>query len=278
MLRAGRKPGSSGETRPARQRTACPNDLSGGDGAAAGRVGGIRLLQSDMVESEERTPHQIHRRLARIVAAGLSAALLMPPLGAALWGLGLPVAPAVAVAAVIAAGTWIAVAARLPESLEGRARERWWLSALWLVVMGAVVVRVATLSVFMVDPARVQFSMLPELPDVANHSCLSAYTEADRLAAERRHNIYAPEMYEDRSIGTISVDRYEYPPPFLLFPRALRMVAADFFHARALMFGFQVVLLVAAIIALAVWIGGAGSGWARCCPWSSPSCPARRRS
>jgi hypothetical protein len=200
--------------------------------------------------------HALHARLARIIVAGLLAALLMAPLAAAAWGLGAPGALSVAAATVAVAAIWVLLAASLPESLEQRARSRWWLTTLWLLIMGALVVRVGVLSIFMVDPTRVGCSMLPGLPDLVRHSCLSAYTEANRLAAEGRHNIYAPELYDDRSIGTFSIDRYEYPPQFLLFPKVIGTVTADFHRARALVFGLQVVLLTAAIIVLAVWIGG----------------------
>jgi hypothetical protein len=49
---------------------------------------------------------------------------------------------------------------------------------------------------------------------------------------------------------------YHYPPPFLLLPGAVRLVATDFFEFRRVWFAIQALVLLAALLLLARWIGG----------------------
>jgi alpha-1,2-mannosyltransferase len=96
------------------------------------------------------------------------------------------------------------------------------------------------LCVFIVNPAAVGCAVSHSrglgLP--AKHSCLSAYYVAARSVATVP-NVYAWELYSfpdvdptaprnPRPIGSFDIDAYEYPPPFLLLPRTLAILAPEF--------------------------------------------------
>ncbi len=54
---------------------------------------------------------------------------------------------------------------------------------------------------------------------------------------------------------------YHYPPPFLLLPAAIRLVAPEFAATRAVWFMVQALLLAAALVMLSRWIGGVPGAW-----------------
>jgi len=59
-----------------------------------------------------------------------------------------------------------------------------------------------------------------------------------------------------KGIGPLEVDVYEYPPPFLLLPRAARLLTRNFFAVRSVWFTFELGLLALAVLLTARWIGG----------------------
>ena len=59
-----------------------------------------------------------------------------------------------------------------------------------------------------------------------------------------------------RTIGPFNVDQYEYPPPFLLLPRALSVVAPDFLRLRMLWFGLNGLVLLAGLAVVARHLRG----------------------
>ena len=111
------------------------------------------------------------------------------------------------------------------------------------------------LSVFMHDAARADLSVLPDRPFFRTHACLSAYTEASRLA-HLGENVYEPKAYENRKLGRLEVDLFQYPPAFLVMGGALRLGSEDFMVNRAVWFLVQGLGFLAAAFGLAIWIGG----------------------
>jgi alpha-1,2-mannosyltransferase len=110
-------------------------------------------------------------------------------------------------------------------------------------------VQLVRLCVFIVNPAAVGYALGPHrgvgLP--TSHVCMTAYfVAADSVA--RVPNIYDEyKLYslptqdpqaprKARTIGPFDIDAYEYPPPFLLLPRALAIVAPQFLSFRMLWF------------------------------------------
>ena len=136
-----------------------------------------------------------------------------------------------------------------------------------LVAASALAIfRIGTLAVFMADVHRVEYSIKPDEEFRRSHSCFSAYAESARFADEGGQNIYERALYipsgGQRSIGPLKVDPFHYPPPFLLLPEALRVVAPDFWDLRRLWFAMQALTLAAAVVGLAGWIGGMQGGFA----------------
>ncbi|HEY4884604.1 MAG TPA: glycosyltransferase family 87 protein [Myxococcales bacterium] len=122
------------------------------------------------------------------------------------------------------------------------------------------IVEIARLSVFMIAPAQVGWSAVPSSDWEVRHSCLSAYFIAAQAAGEAP-NIYEGSLYtapddnpaaprKPRMLGPFRIDVYEYPPPFLTLPRALRVLVPDFIRFRALWFGLNAgVVLLAMVVA-----------------------------
>ena len=233
-----------------------------------------------------RTDMASHIGLLRILSGILVAGWLTPVLTTGLAGLGVPIVPAVAIAvlsagAAAAWGVWI------------RRGADWILDALlagpriWLVVMfAAAIVACASygrLTVFMIDSSRVNCSYVPSEPFRSGHSCYSAYAEGARFAAAGGGiNIYETALYTPagppgarRLIGgNLRVDSYHYPPPFLLAPGALRLVAPEFAASRAIWFMLQSLLIAAALVMVSRWIGGVPGAWAAAAGWLVLASPA----
>ena len=142
-----------------------------------------------------------------------------------------------------------------------------------LLTLGAAaavlaLVQIARLAVFTNDPSRIGYSVVPSSDWEVRHSCLTAYAVAARAAGA------APNVYEDtlyslpsadptaprtaRLLGPFKVDVYEYPPPFLLLPRALSWSSGEglptmpeFDRLRMLWFALDVGVIVLAVVVTA---------------------------
>ena len=128
-----------------------------------------------------------------------------------------------------------------------------------LATLGALIV-LGRLTVFMADDARPSFSTFPSSAWELRHSCLSAYFVA--AGAAREGSVYRDELYtapdddgrgvrKPRMLGRFNVDVYEYPPPFLLLPAALRQVVPDFSAFRLLWFVLNGVVVAVAMVRVA---------------------------
>ena len=219
-----------------------------------------------------------HIAALRILCALLIVGWLAPVLTAGLAGLGLPVVPAAVLAVAIAAATtawavWMRRAADwiLDVFLAG--------SRIWLVVIVAAGIAACVwngrLTVFMIDSSRVECSYKPGDAFLRGHSCFSAYTEAARFAAAGGVNIYDTLLYAPETTagprriigGNLRVDPYHYPPPFLLLPGAIRLVAPEFVATRMVWFMVQALLLAAALVMVSRWIGGVAGAWSAALGW-----------
>lgn len=157
--------------------------------------------------------------------------------------------------------------ARLPEALDGLATRRKGAAALWALLAVGTVVGTARLSVFMGDASRPELSMMPELPFLVKHSCLTAYVQGARFASDGVENLYEttrwPDLHDSpesrataAAYAPFKLDAYAYPPPFLLLPRLLLTPLGDFASQRALWYAFNAVFAAASFWSVARWIGG----------------------
>ena len=134
-----------------------------------------------------------------------------------------------------------------------------------VTVLGASTVATVRLSHFMLDHTRADLSVLPNRAFFRAHSCLSSYTEAARLASTGA-NVFDIAQYSDpqrpgenqpRFIGPFEVDLYQYPPAFLILPRTAVAAGLGFLTTRQAWFAIQSIVLMAAMVVLARWVGGA---------------------
>ena len=128
-------------------------------------------------------------------------------------------------------------------------------------------VLLARLAVFMIDPSRVGCSIVPSSEWEVRHSCLTAYYVAAQASATQ------PDVYDDslyslpgadpaglrkpRMLGPFRIDVYEYPPQFLLLPRALALVTPDFTDFRMLWFALCGGVLLLGMVVAARLLGPA---------------------
>jgi alpha-1,2-mannosyltransferase len=129
------------------------------------------------------------------------------------------------------------------------------------LAMVAALVQLVRLCVFIINPAQVGYAIGPirgGLP--VEHSCVSAYFVAAR-AVPTVPEVYSFDLYslpferpdairKPKRIESFNVDAYEYPPPFLLLPRALAIPAPDFLHFRMVWFGFNGAVLLIGLLAI----------------------------
>jgi len=181
------------------------------------------------------------------------------------------------VATVTAAGVVAWVERRGAIVLDGGAAPRWLAIASGVATVAALA-QLARLAVFMIDPAQVAFSFAPSSEWERQHSCLTAYHVAAE-ASGGPTSIYDNTLYslpEDdpaalrkaRMLGPFKIDVFEYPPPFLLLPRALQLVTPDFLDLRMVWFALSGGLLLLGLLAVARSLGPAdGTRAVLCAPF-----------
>jgi hypothetical protein len=131
----------------------------------------------------------------------------------------------------------------------------------------ATLAQLARLCVFIVNPAAVGWALSPSrgLGLTISHSCLSAYYVAARSVATVP-NVYEYELYsfpaesptalrKPRHIESFNIDAYEYPPPFLLLPRTLIVLAPDFLRFRMIWFALNGAVMLIGLLAVARMLG-----------------------
>ncbi len=185
----------------------------------------------------------------------------------------LPTLSRVGIVAGIVALLLAAEAARtfwhaVPGEVSG-ARRRPVMAALWVLAAVLALVQVGRLSAFMAEPERTWGSLVPDAA-VTDHACLSAYVVAADLSRRGTANLYDERFYPAFSGDAAKLlappgvknlrrwmeDPFEYPPPFLLFPRAALALSDDFLAIRAGWFVLQALGLVVVTAWLARWVGG----------------------
>jgi hypothetical protein len=169
---------------------------------------------------------------------------------------------AAAVAAFIAWLCWRHPIVSLDEAASSRA-----LKVISGLATIATLIQLTRLCVFIVNPGAVDYALGPSRGQglTIKHSCLSAYYVAARSVA-MVPNVYAYELYSfpaesptavrrPRPIESFNIDAYEYPPPFLLLPRTLAILAPDFLRFRMVWFALNGVVMVVGLLMVARMLG-----------------------
>jgi alpha-1,2-mannosyltransferase len=135
-----------------------------------------------------------------------------------------------------------------------------------LSLAGALVllVMLVRLAVFAQAPAPLPaggWSVTPWNAFITRHACTTAYWKA-ATEVERTPDVYHPSMYDSGRVdangrpiplflGPYAVDPYEYPPTFLLLPRALAVVAPTFPAFRLLWGALATIVTIAGVATVA---------------------------
>jgi hypothetical protein len=135
-----------------------------------------------------------------------------------------------------------------------------------VATLGALV-QLARLCVFMINPAEVGYAIGPLRGPglVVGHSCVSAYFVAAQ-SVSTVPDVYSVDLYslpterpdavrKPKRIGSFNVDVYEYPPPFLLLPRVVAILAPDFLRFRMVWFGINGAVLLIGLLAIVRMMG-----------------------
>ena len=203
----------------------------------------------------------------RILRASVAAALgSATAIAAFTIGAGLTGSPKAALAiAVVAAAAVTAAAWRWPlVPVETASTPRAFRLACGVATVVALV-ELARLAVFIVWPGQIAYSQFPSSDWEVRHSCLTAYFVAAE-AMPTTPNVYDDALYSlpggdptairrPRMMGPFRIDAYEYPPPFLLLPRALDWLVPDFARFRMVWFGLMVGATLACMIVVARALG-----------------------
>ncbi|WP_216673623.1 glycosyltransferase family 87 protein [Pyxidicoccus fallax] len=196
--------------------------------------------------------------------AGFISGLLAPLLVVLLVLVGVPFGAALPVGLAALALLFFVLVPRVPapwvEYLRGKSRTAFVLLTLASVL---VVVAMARLGVFMLDPNLKQYSLTPKVEFMVKHTCLSGYMSAAVMAEQGKENLFDLSLYKSHEMDAVlphveplERDYYAYPPQFLLLPKLMLTMSRDFFALRA---GWYVLYAAAALVAMllvASWVGG----------------------
>jgi len=175
----------------------------------------------------------------------------------------LPALAVIPVGAGFAAfGAWIERS--IPESWGELASRRPKLTLAWLAVVLVAIVQVGRLATHMTDTESDWF-VSTRHPFYAKHECANAYFYAAELNRNGEPNVYDASHYpglDPKAKPTTEItgmnpeDPFQYAPQFLLWPRLAIALTSDYAAIRALWFGVNVTLCMAAVLLLAMWVGG----------------------
>ena len=124
-----------------------------------------------------------------------------------------------------------------------------------IIFAALAALQVARLTVFALDPSRTSAAVYPFDEFYVQHSCVTAYFQAAKLGQARVPNLYDEMLYRGR-LSRFTIDGYLYPPQFLLLPRLMLGITADFDHFRRLWFALDILVVLIAVVVAARWITG----------------------
>lgn len=129
-----------------------------------------------------------------------------------------------------------------------------------LIATAILVVQLARMSVYMVDPAATGWSVMPWNEFGTLHNCFTGYWAAAR-DIDTTPNVWgadlnsspgpAPGSRVPKRLGPFAIDQYEYTPTFLIVPRALMWLIPDFGVARTVWYVLNLAIVAVAILAVA---------------------------
>jgi hypothetical protein len=121
---------------------------------------------------------------------------------------------------------------------------------------------------FLADPHQTAHSFAPSDAFLTRHSCLTAYVHGAILSRDPTANAYdlvhvrtsghldAPLPSTAAGFSPFTLDAFGYPPPFLLLPRAMLLVTANFSSLRILFGASSLALVLLGCAMAAKTLGG----------------------
>ncbi len=163
----------------------------------------------------------------------------------------------------------------LPDTLPTHRKGYRVMFAIWVVLGMVASYRVVSLSAFMLDAENTAYAVATDQrpfddeelnkPFSPKHNCFTSYMIGVELAVDGDENIYEPNNYRrpdsTTSVHTevkdiLNIDTYQYPPTFLLLPRALMLLTDSFFQSRTYWFTLNLIVFSTTIAVVGYWIGG----------------------
>jgi len=212
---------------------------------------------------------RINPRLLRLIVVFPLVLIVTPAVATGVVAMGASWAVAYIVATLVCLTAAFWLGPRWP-SLFGASKGMLWI---WLGASIPATYFVTTQSLFMADVSRTEHAFNPTIreldsaqlakPFYPKHNCFTCYIVAAYLAQSRVDNLYdrsryrhseEPTPFHDTIGDKLTVDTYQYPPPFLLLPRTLIVTGGDFFQLRAYWHAINITLLVVAFVTLMLWV------------------------
>ncbi|MFQ5505060.1 MAG: glycosyltransferase family 87 protein [Planctomycetota bacterium] len=204
-------------------------------------------------------------RLARIVVWLLVSGGLAPLAIITCLASGLGIFDGILVSGVVLGLVWLAVSVWVPARLGSSGRGAQVLLGAATLVGLLAGLRIAATSTFMLDPADTRFAVYGEKKWAIRHNCFTGYLVAAELASGGAENIYERSQYRGSAKKTrihatigdrFTIDRYPYPPAFLILPRLLLATGQGFLEIRTFWFALSAAMLILALLATMTWCGG----------------------
>ncbi len=198
--------------------------------------------------------------LSGIVIFNMLATLIMRLLSGTPYPVWAVSAAAVIVAAVIAVRT----NRLMPAWLDGTARRHPVKAAAMALACLLAVVQTVRITANRVDPGN-GIAILTSNEFWTQHECGTSYFHAVELNDRGEENIYHADHYPvlNREIephsdiqGLKVEDSYQYPPQFLILPKAMLSLTHDYPTIRMVWFALQYIGIAAVLLLLARWVGG----------------------
>lgn len=141
----------------------------------------------------------------------------------------------------------------------------------------AVLVQLAFLTAFIIDPYVQRWPAHLARPWQSGHNCVTAYwvaaakatTVPDLYVEAVYRPVVRPDVPRQPNLGPFFVDVFEYPPTFLPLPRLLAAATPDFWGFRRLWFALNLAGVAIGLVAIALRLDGAlGTHAVWLTPWA----------
>lgn len=157
----------------------------------------------------------------------------------------------------------------MPAWLDGTARKHPIKSVLFALLAILTIVQTARITANRINPEN-PMTILTSNEFWTAHECGTAYFHACELHDRGEENVYHADHYPvlNREIephtkfeGMKVEDAYQYPPQFLLLPKAMLLFTQHYPTLRVVWFALQFIGIAAVLLLLARWVGGTAGRW-----------------